>query len=156
MDDKLSNIVGDLLQGVSGMSRSETIVGEPQKAGDATVIPVHRLKVAFGAASSAAGAHHKDAGGDWGGAGAGGAVEVDPVGAIAIGKDGKARFLSVDDDERSSWSNLFRDMPELVRKLAVAVGERASDKLTPKKANSEALPKATEEALPEKAGERDA
>jgi uncharacterized spore protein YtfJ len=149
MDNDLTNIVGSLLDGVSTMSRSETIIGEPQKAGEATVIPVHRLKVAFGAGSSKAGAHRNDSGGDWVGEGAGGAVEVDPVGAIAIGKDGKARFLSVDDDERSSWANLFREVPELVRKVAVAVGDRASNKLgaaTEKEADKEA------EALPEKSG----
>ncbi len=148
MDNKLNDIVGNLLDGVATMSKSETIVGEPQQAGEATVIPVHRLKVAFGAASTKAGAHHEKTAGDWGGEGAGGAVEVDPVGAIAIGKDGQARFLSIDDDERSSWANLFKEVPELVHRLAVAVGERATDTL--KKSESKEISGKAPEALPAK------
>ena len=152
IDEKLSKIVGELIKGVGSMSNSETIVGEPQKAGDATIIPVHRLKVAFGVGSTKAGAHHKGTGGDWGGEGAGGAVELDPVAAIAIGKDGSARLLTVDSDDTSAtWSNLLRDVPEVMRKIATAVGERAAERL---KANSEGHAlvegEGTAQALPEK------
>ena len=49
-ESKIVDIVSSLLSGVRGISKSETIIGEPQKAGDATVIPVHRVKIAFGAA----------------------------------------------------------------------------------------------------------
>lgn len=123
-DSKIAEIVESLLTGVQGISKSETIIGAPQQAGDATVIPVHRLKIAFGAASANAGARSGKVGGDSGGHGAGGAVELDPVAAIAIGKDGTAHLLTVEGDEKAGWSALLQEMPDIVSRLANAVGDR--------------------------------
>jgi uncharacterized spore protein YtfJ len=109
---------------VQGISKSETIIGAPQQAGDATVIPVHRLKIAFGAASANAGARGAKVGGDSGGYGAGGAVELDPVAAIAIAKDGTAHLLTVEGDEKAGWSALLQEVPDIVSRLANAVGDR--------------------------------
>jgi uncharacterized spore protein YtfJ len=103
--------------------KSETIIGQPQQAGEATVIPVHRLKIAFGAANAKAGVHAGKTGADSGGQGAGGAVELDPVAAIAVGKDGHAHLLTVESDSYSSWSQLIAEVPDLVAKLAHTVGD---------------------------------
>lgn len=123
-DRKIADIVDSLLTGVQGISKSETIIGAPQQAGDATVIPVHRLKIAFGAANASAGARGAKLGGDSGGFGAGGAVELDPVAAIAVAKDGSAHLLTVEGDEKAGWSALLQEMPDIVSRLANAVGER--------------------------------
>jgi hypothetical protein len=64
---------------------------------------VHRLKIAFGAATAKAGAHAGKSGADAGGKGAGGAVERDPVAGIAVGKDGHAHLLTVYADSAGSW-----------------------------------------------------
>jgi uncharacterized spore protein YtfJ len=109
---------------VQGISKSETIIGAPQQAGDATVIPVHRLKIAFGAVSANAGARGAKVGGDSGGHGAGGAVELEPVAAIAVAKDGTAHLLTVEGDEKAGWSALLQEMPDIVSRLANAVGDR--------------------------------
>jgi uncharacterized spore protein YtfJ len=126
MSDKINELVNNLLDGVHAISKSETIIGEPQKAGDATVIPVHRLKIAFGAASAKAGAHRGKLGGDSGGGGAGGAVELDPVAAIAVGKDGHAHLLTVDADAGSTWAALLQEVPDLIGKIAHTLGERVN------------------------------
>lgn len=123
-ESKIAEVVESLLQGVQGVSKSETIVGAPQQAGDATVIPVHRLKIAFGAVSANAGARGAKVGGDSGGHGAGGAVELEPVAAIAVAKDGTAHLLTVDGEEKGAWSALLQDVPDIVSRLASAVGER--------------------------------
>jgi len=123
-ESKISEVVESLLKGVQGISKSETIIGAAQQAGDATVIPVHRLKIAFGAASANAGARGAKVGGDSGGYGAGGAVELDPVAAIAIAKDGTAHLLTVEGDEKAGWSALLQEMPDIVSRLANAVGDR--------------------------------
>lgn len=109
---------------MQGISKSETIVGAPQQAGDATIIPIHRLKIAFGAASANAGARGSKLGGDSGGHGAGGAVELEPVAAIAVAKDGTAHLLTVEGDEKAGWSALLQEMPDIVSRLASAVGDR--------------------------------
>ena len=126
MSDEITKIVNNLLDGVHGISKSETIIGEPQQAGEAMVIPIHRLKVAFGAGSAKAGAHRGKAGADTGGQGAGGAVELDPVGAIAIGKDGHAHLLTVDADAGSLWANLLAEVPDIVGKLAHTLSSRVN------------------------------
>ncbi len=122
MTDRLGNIVGSLLDGIRGISKSETIVGEAQQAGDATIVPIHRLKLAFGAAAGKGGAHSSRIGGDTGLHGAAGGVELDPIAAIAIAKDGTAHVLTVDSDPASTWAGLLEEVPELVARLAHGVG----------------------------------
>jgi uncharacterized spore protein YtfJ len=129
MSDQITKIVNNLLDGVHGISKSETVIGEPQQAGEATVIPVHRLKIAFGAGAAKAGAHRGKSGADSGGQGAGGAVELDPVAAIAIGKDGHAHLLTVDADATNMWSNLLSEVPDLVSRLAHTLGDRVNHEL---------------------------
>jgi uncharacterized spore protein YtfJ len=129
-ETKIVDIVSSLLTGVRGISKSETVVGAPQKAGDATVIPVHRVKIAFGAASASAGAHGRKLGGDSGGQGAGGAVELDPVAAIAIGKDGQAHLLTVEGDEKGAWAGLLQEVPDLLTRVAESLGDRVRHELS--------------------------
>jgi uncharacterized spore protein YtfJ len=129
-ESKIGDIVSSLLSGVHGISKSETIVGEPQQAGDATIIPVHRLKIAFGAGSATAGAKGSKLGGKSGGHGAGGAVELDPVAVIAISKNGHAHLLTVDGDENSAWSALLQEVPDILGRLAQSVGERVKTELS--------------------------
>lgn len=129
-ESKIAEVVESLLKGVQGISKSETIIGAPQQAGEATVIPVHRLKIAFGAASANAGARGAKVGGDSGGYGAGGAVELEPVAAIAVAKDGTAHLLTVEGDEKVGWSALLEEVPDIMARLASAVGERVRHELS--------------------------
>jgi uncharacterized spore protein YtfJ len=138
-ESKIGDIVSSLLSGVHGISKTETIVGQAQQAGDATVIPVHRLKIAFGAGSATAGGKSAKLGGKSGGHGAGGAVELDPVAVIAIGKDGSAQLLTVEGDETSTWSALLRDVPDILARLAESVGERVRSELNARSAPASEL-----------------
>lgn len=124
MTTKISEIVDELLGGIQTLSRSETIVGEPQQAGDATVIPVHRLRVAFGAASANAGAKSGESGGDSGAHAAGGSVELDPVAAIAVGRDGHAHLLTVEGDASAGWAQLVAQVPDLIARVTSVIGDR--------------------------------
>jgi uncharacterized spore protein YtfJ len=143
-ESKIGEIVSSLLSGVHGISKSETIVGEAQQAGDATVIPVHRLKIAFGAGSATAGGKSAKLGGNSGGHGAGGAVELDPVAVIAIGKDGSAHLLTVEGDETSAWSALLRDVPDILGRLAQSVGDRVRNELNARSTAASELGTSTE------------
>jgi uncharacterized spore protein YtfJ len=149
----ITDIVNNLLDGIHEISKSETIVGEPQQAGDATVIPVHRLKVVFGAGSGNVGAHGKKVGGDTGAHGAGGAVELDPVAAIAVGKDGVAHVMAVEADSASTWSALMQEVPDLLTKFAHTLGDRVNHELqTRGMGKGLNVGQPTAEALPEKGG----
>ena len=147
-NSRISEIVSSLLNGVHGISKSETIIGAPQKAGDATVIPVHRLKIAFGAASANAGGQGGKVGASSGGQGAGGAVELEPVAAIAVGKDGHAHLLTVEGTPETAWSGLLAQVPDLIARLAQAVGDRAQKELGDRLAQDPALTQEDSKALP--------
>jgi uncharacterized spore protein YtfJ len=147
-ESKIGEIVNSLLSGVHGISKSETIVGEPQQAGDATVIPIHRLKIAFGAGSATAGAKSGKMGGKSGGHGAGGAVEIDPVAVIAISKQGHAHLLTVEGDENSAWSALLADVPDILGRLAQSVGDRMRNELAARGVKTSEV--AAPSALPDK------
>jgi uncharacterized spore protein YtfJ len=152
-ESKIGDIVSSLLSGVHGISKSETIVGEPQQAGDATIIPVHRLKIAFGAGSATAGAKSGKMGGKSGGHGAGGAVELDPVAVIAISKNGHAHLLTVDGDESSAWSTLLQEVPDILGRLAQSVGDRVRSELNARGSKPSEVGAPTEptsSALPDK------
>jgi uncharacterized spore protein YtfJ len=122
--NQVAGVVSTLLQGVHDLSRSETIVGEPQQAGDATIIPIHRLRLTFAAGTGKAGAHGTQLGGDYEGYAAGGAIDLDPVAAIAIDSSGKAQLLTVDSDSLSTWADLVGEVPSLITKVAQIVGDR--------------------------------
>lgn len=126
MSEKIHDIVHNLLDGIHGIAKSETIVGAPQQAGDAMVIPVHRLKVAFGVGSAKGGARGESAGGESGGMAAGGAIELDPVAAIAVGKDGVPRILTVDGHAEGTWAALLQEVPDLAVKVIHALGDRVN------------------------------
>lgn len=151
MDDKkITEIVSQLLDGVHGISKSETIIGEPQQVGDAVIIPVHRLKLAFGAGSAGANAQIKAGDGDSGLQVAGGAIELDPVAAIAVSRSGNPHLLSVDSDATSTWEALLQQVPDIVSKVVHALGERVSHKLASAgdAAPATALPAETKGKLP--------
>ena len=148
----ITEIVNGLLDGIHEISKSETIIGEPQQAGDATVIPVHRLRVVFGAGSGNVGAHTSKLGGDSGLHGAGGAVELDPVAAIAVGKDGVAHVMAVDADSGGTWAALMQEVPDLLTRLAHSLGDRVTHELQNRGMGAKGLKpgEATAEALPKK------
>lgn len=145
----ISEIVGSLLNGIQGITKNETVVGAPQRAGETTVIPVHRVKIAFGAASASAGAHGARSSGDSGGHGAGGAVELEPVAAIAVSSDGHAHLLPVEGDAETAWSTILKDVPDLLARLAEKLGDRARGLIDSAPARAEEVaPKLSAETPP--------
>jgi len=122
MANDISNIVTTLLDGIHGIAKSETIVGEPQQAGDAMIIPVHRLRVAFGVGGAKADASQNLSGGGTGGMAAGGSVQLDPVAAITVSADGTPRILTVDADAEGAWA---QDVPDILARLVGQFGRKA-------------------------------
>jgi len=123
---KISELVSTLLGGMHTLSRSEQIIGDPYQAGDATIIPVHRLRVGFAAGAAAGGARVASTEGSTGGRGAAGAVQLDPVAVIAVGRDGVPRILAVDGEAEGSWRHLFDQLPELLSRGVKLVADEVN------------------------------
>jgi uncharacterized spore protein YtfJ len=144
------------------MSKSETLIGEAYALGDATIVPVHRLRVALGAGAVAGGAKQDATSGESGGLGAGGAVQIEPVAVIAVGRDGVPRIMCVE-AETDAAEKLMKQLPDLIQNTTKVFSERVAPLLSkllsrasaasPASTTSsakEALPAAEPAALPPK------
>jgi uncharacterized spore protein YtfJ len=149
---KITDVVHTLLDGLHTMSKSETVIGEPYTLGEATFVPVLRLRVALGAGSVHGGAKQDAASGDSVGLGAGGAVQIDPVAVIAVGRDGVPRIMCVESEEDAA-GKLMKQLPDLmsgaVKVLSDRVGPLVSKLVN--RSTATAIASAAKDALPEAA-----
>lgn len=122
---KVTKVVHTLLDGLHSMSKSETIIGEAYQLGDATIVPVHRLRVALGAGAVSGGAKQDASKGESGGIGAGGAVQIEPVAVIAVGRDGVPRIMCVE-TESDATQKLLEQLPDMLSGAAKVLTERVA------------------------------
>lgn len=157
MSDKITDIVKNMLDGMHSISHSETIVGEATKMGDATIVPVHRVRVGFVAGTASAGAHGESGDGKTGGRAVGGGAQVDPVAVIAVGPDGRPRLLAVDGDAEGTWQRLVQEAPDMLSRLLHKVTDRLESLAASRLGSEKKLDGAAGTAeLPEKAAEPEA
>jgi uncharacterized spore protein YtfJ len=121
---KITSVVHTLLEGLHAMSKSETLIGEPYTLGEATIVPVHRLRVALGAGAVHGGAKNNASSGESGALGAGGVVQIEPVAVITVGRDGVPRIMCVE-NEANAAEKLVAQMPEAFGRIAKLLGDRA-------------------------------
>lgn len=124
MPANISDIVRQLVDGMHTMSKSENIIGEPLHAKDATLIPIHRLKIGFAAGTATGNAQASARQGQSGGRGAGGTVQLDPIAVIAVGADGVPRVLAVDGEAEGGLQKLVDQLPELLLRTAKGLGDK--------------------------------
>jgi len=124
MSDDLSNLVRQMLDGMHTLSKTDTILGEPIAAQNATLIPVHRLRIGFAAGTAQGDASADARRGQSGGRGVAGSVQLDPIAVIAVGADRIPRILAVDGDAENALGRLVDQLPELLVRAAKTLGER--------------------------------
>jgi uncharacterized spore protein YtfJ len=124
MSDQLSDLVRQMLDGMHTLSKTDTILGEPIQAKNATLIPVHRLRIGFAAGTAKGDASVDARKGQSGGRGVAGSVQLDPIAVICVGADQVPRILAVDGDSESAVGKLLDQVPDLVARLAKGIGER--------------------------------
>ena len=148
---QITNVVHSLLDGLHNMSKSETVVGEPYTLGDATIVPIHRLRVALGAGAIHGGVKREGSSGETGGLGAGGAVQIDPVAVIAVGRDGVPRIMCVE-RESDAAQKVMDQLPGMMGNIAKLLADRVGPLLSKIGKSQVAVPAAAPaNALPETA-----
>jgi len=147
MPGKLDQVVDSLLDGMHQISKIETVVGAPLQAGDAMLVPIHRLRVGFGVAAVGAGGHGENAEGKYGGRGVGGGVQVEPIAVVAIAKDGKPRLMAIDGEPEQMVGQLLEQIPNLLNRLVGLVTRKRTEE--PETVRFESV-EATRGELPEK------
>ena len=116
----LENLVKSTLGEIEKILNTKSIVGEPIKTGDATVIPLIQLGFGFGIGSGAGkGTQSLQGEGSGGGVGAGGGVK--PVAMIIIDKNG-IRIEPV-----SRKSSVIEKVGELIPKVMDKMDERKKE-----------------------------
>jgi uncharacterized spore protein YtfJ len=124
MSDDLSDLVRQMLDGMHTLSKTDTILGEPIQAKNATLIPVHRLRIAFAAGTAQGDASADARRGQSGGRGVAGSVQLDPIAVITVGADKIPRLLAVDGDAESTLGKLVDQLPDLLIRAAKGLGDR--------------------------------
>lgn len=138
----ITNVISALLSEMQRISSSETVVGKPIRVGDATIIPISKLGLGFGAGvADARGSRAQTTDGAMGGAGAGGGISVDPQAFIVVDKDGQAQLLSLQQSKESVLTRAIELLPQVVEKVADATAN-ASSRLLDRAAPEPALPQA--------------
>lgn len=77
----LADVIKTALDQMQFIAKTETVIGDPIKAGDITLIPVSRISIGF--AAGGGGQEEKRGGG----AGTGGGISITPVAFISVNGD---------------------------------------------------------------------
>jgi uncharacterized spore protein YtfJ len=117
-NNNVAEILQVLVNELKQMARTESIVGEPVKAGDKTFVPVCTISIGFGA-----GGGSKDATSGFGGGGGAG-LRIEPTAFIVMDKDG----VSLLPAKRGSWENIVEAIPGAIEKLSKLREKKAGEK----------------------------
>jgi uncharacterized spore protein YtfJ len=95
----LKDLMGELLSELGRVSKADGVVGTVRDAGQAKVLPLSKISIAFGTAigdvggTAKRGNEERDAGAEAGGAG--GAIVVEPRAFVVVGEDGTPHMLAL-------------------------------------------------------------
>ncbi len=120
---KITGVVHTLLEGLHAMSKTETLMGQPYTLGDATIVPIHRLRVALGAGAVHGGAKQDASSGESGALGAGGVLKIEPVAVVTVGRDGIPRIMCVE-SEPNATEKLLEQLPDILGRTAKLLADR--------------------------------
>jgi len=120
----LKELVTELLSELGKISKSDAVVGAVRDAGKAKVLPLSRVSIGFGTATTDVGGKSqrdgKQGDADAAGGGAGGAVVVEPRAFVVVGEDGVPHLLAL---ERGKTAVVRRGVEILPQKPAPAALE---------------------------------
>src|SRR5579872_7047707 len=92
---ELKTLLDDLMEELQKVSRTSALVGKPFTLGNSQLVPLCRLTMGFGTGTSDAAGSYVGRDGTIEGAGAGGALSVEPRAFVVIGPDGTPQLLSM-------------------------------------------------------------
>jgi uncharacterized spore protein YtfJ len=121
----LTDVIKTAMDQIQFIAKTETVVGEPIRAGNVTLIPVSKISIGF----AAGGAGNEGKAGA--GAGTGGGINITPVAFITI-VDNKVQVLPVNKSD-IGLGKILSLAPDLVAKVAQFMGknkDKDEDKTT--------------------------
>lgn len=137
MSTPIEELMNEAMKNIRSMVDANTIVGDVINTPDgATIIPITRISVGFGAGGSEFGAkpqEHGDKGKMFGG-GTGGGVSLNPVAFLVVTKD-SVRILPVS-STMSTVERIVDTMPELMGKFNSFVSDMSERRAAKKQSKS--------------------
>lgn len=116
----LTDVIKTAMDQIQYIAKTETVIGEPIRAGEVTLIPVSRISVGF--AAGGAGGENKAGSG----AGTGGGINITPVAFITIVND-KVQVHPVSKSD-PGLAKILALAPELIKKVSQFMGKDKEDK----------------------------
>ncbi|MEE8885519.1 MAG: spore germination protein GerW family protein [Eubacteriales bacterium] len=116
-DNSFNNNISALYKGLESFLSTKSVVGQPVKVGDSTLIPL--ADVSFGMGAGAFAGDSKDNGG--GGVGA----KMSPAAVLVIAKDGTTKLISLNNED--AIAKLIDMAPDVITKIKGAVGGTSDD-----------------------------
>lgn len=132
MEEKKKHPIGDLMsttiEKLQEMVSSNTIVGEPIRTDDVTLIPISKISIGFGTGGSDFSTKNQrpERANSFGGGGGGG-VNVTPVGFLVV-KGESVKFLPIGMPANNSIDRVVEMVPDLVDKVAGFVEKKKDEK----------------------------
>ncbi len=115
MSSTVETLTERVLNELHRIIKTETVVGNPVKAGDLTLIPVSKISFGFGAGSG-----QKEGKGQ---SGTGGGASVEPIAFVVINADGEVQILPLHEKE-PGLGHLVELVPEVLAKVRKFVGKK--------------------------------
>ncbi|MCC7429406.1 sporulation protein [bacterium] len=124
----LEDLVKTVMSELKSMVKTETVVGQPVKAGETVIIPVSKVTVGFGAG----GGDGKDGAtnNSGSGSGTGGGASIEPIAFIVVNPQGKAQLLPVTQKE-ITIGKIIDSIPDILAKFGF--GEKNTEENPGKK-----------------------
>ncbi len=128
---KTQGFMKTIVDELRNMARSETVIGEPITVGNATIVPVVKVCVGFGAGGGEGGGEGpsgetgKIGSGQGVGQGGGGGVKIEPVAFLTVVGD-DVRLLSV--GKRLSMDRWVETVPDVIEAIKGATGKEKAPK----------------------------
>ena len=116
MTTSVENLIEKVMGELHQIVQTKTVVGEPVKTENLTLIPVSKISFGFGAGGGREGK---------GQSGTGGGATVEPIAFVVIDHEGKVQILNLSEKE-VSWGQLVGLMPEAVSKIKSLVDRRST------------------------------
>ncbi len=135
-DSKFSDIINASLQKVKEFSNSETVVGEPIKVGETTIIPVSKITMGFASGGiDYAGKKQREGAAapkpnNFGGGGGTG-VNITPIAFLVINGSGATEILPItgysENDSVEKITGLIERSPDILSKLKDVFTKKKKD-----------------------------
>ena len=113
MEFKPQELIKAIVEELKTMATTESIVGEPIKVDDKTIIPVIKISMGFGGGGGADTGSNKPGGT---GGGGGGGIKIEPV-AFIVSDEEKVSLLPI---KPKSFDKVVEVVPELISKIKSA------------------------------------